>query len=116
MPSAWLVWSRVASCDSASEGIALMFRHVFDLKSMAHEGIVYPSLYVSQLPIRVTNLMWGPFYVDGPGPIYYSNAYELMGKGVETGLLQVIPRASLCASQVCLMLRQLGDGMAGWTR
>ena len=91
MPSAWLVWSRVAGRDSTSEGIALMFRHVFDLKSVAHERIVCPSLSVSQLPIRITNLMWGPFCVDGLGPIYYSNAYKLMGKGVETGLLRVTP-------------------------
>lgn len=90
-PSTWLGWSKMASHDSTSEGIALMFHHVFNLRSMAREGIVCPSLSISQLPIGVANLIWGPFCVDGHGPIYYSNACELMGKGVGTSLLQVTP-------------------------
>lgn len=55
----------------------------------------------------------GPFYVDGPGPICYSKACELMGKGVGTGLLGVTSQASFYASQACLMLRQLGVGTIG---
>jgi len=60
--------------------------------------------------------MWGPFYVDGLGPVYCTKACELMGMGVGTGPLGVIPQASLCASQACPMLKQLGKGVTRWAR
>ena len=30
--------------------------------------------------------MWGPFYVDGPEPLCYTKACELVGKGVTSPL------------------------------
>ena len=41
---------------------------------------------------------------------------ELVGKGVRTGLVGIVPQASLCASQACPMLRQLGNCTAGWAQ
>ena len=82
-----------------------MFCIVFNLGGMNHKGIAYPSLSVSHLPNGVDNLMWGPFYVDGSGPICYTKACELIGKGVGTGPLGIISQASLCASHACPMFR-----------
>lgn len=95
----------MAGRDSACDGTTLMFYVFFNLGGMAHEGIVCPSLSVSQFPNRVSNLMWGPFYVDGSEPICYMKACELVVKGVKNSPLGIILQASLCASQPCPMLR-----------
>ena len=31
--------------------------------------------------------MWGPFHVNGPKPVFYTKACELVGKGVGIGLV-----------------------------
>ena len=50
------------------------------------------------------------------GLFTYTKAYEIVGKGVGTDLVGIIPQANLCASQACPMLRQLGNGTVGWAQ
>ena len=63
-PSVWLgcYWWGVVGLDSASKGTMLIFRIIVDFGGIVCKGICVLSLFVSQLPSEVANLMWWAFF------------------------------------------------------